>query len=212
MILALYGAGGVGRELIECAQANSRWEKIIFVDDITNQKIYAGVKIYRFEEIEQFSGNIEFIIANGEPANREYLYKKIKSAGYPMGSLIDKRSSIAPSAKIEEGCIIYKCRIGPDSHIKANTLIGEQVIIGHDVIIGCNCIFSARSFSGGYTIIEDGTYIAPGAMLKDRIHIGKDSIIGLGAVVLRNVREKSIMIGNPAKKIGDNNERKVFGI
>lgn len=49
-------------------------------------------------------------------------------------------------------------------------------------------------------------------MLKDRIHIGKDSIIGLGAVVLRNVREKSIMIGNPAKKIGYNNERKVFGI
>lgn len=212
MILALYGAGGVGRELIECAQANSHWEKVIFVDDITNQNEYAGIKIYRFEEIEQFRGNVEFIIANGEPANREYLYEKVKNAGYPMGALIDEKSSIAPSARIEEGCIIYKCRIGPDAHINANTLIGEQAIIGHDVVIGRNCIFSARSFSGGYTNIEDGTYIAPGAMLKDRIHVGKFSIIGLGAVVLRNVREKSIMIGNPAKKIGNNNDRKVFEI
>lgn len=66
------------------------------------------------------------------------------------------------------------------------------------------------SFVGGYTHIGERTYIAPGALLRDRIFVGRDAIVGLGSVVIHDVADKSIVAGNPAKKIGDNMERKVF--
>ena len=65
-------------------------------------------------------------------------------------------------------------------------------------------------FVSGGCNIEDSVYLAPGAMIRDKIHVHKSSIIGMGAVVLRNVRESAIMVGNPAKRIGVNENNKVF--
>lgn len=210
MILAIYCAGGLGREIIEFARAINRWENIIFVDDVTGEKIVSGADVFRFSQVEQFRGNLEFVIANGEPAVREFLYNKVKAAGYPFGKLISPCCSILSNTEIGEGCILYDCAISTGVHIGINVLMNGRVLIGHDTIIGAHCVLSALDFLGGYTCVGKRVYIAPGAMIKDRIRIGDDAIISLGAVILRNVRAGSIMIGNPAKKWGNNVEKTVF--
>ena len=210
MILAIYCAGGLGREVIEFARSINRWENIIFVDDVTSEKVISDANVLRFLEVEQFRGNLEFVIANGEPAVREVLYHKIKDAGYPLGTLISPYCSILSKTEIGEGCILYDCVISTNVHIGANVLMNGKVLIGHDTVIGEHSVLSTLNFLGGDTYIGKRVYIAPGAMVKDRIHIGDDAIISLGAVVLRNVRAESIMIGNPARKLGNNEEKTVF--
>lgn len=210
MILAVYCAGGLGREVIELARSINRWEKIIFVDDVTDQKVVSGAEVFRFAEAEQFRGNLEFIIANGEPSAREALYNKVKSAGYPLATLISPCCSILPNTDIGDGCILYDCSISTNVHIGPNVLMNGNVRIGHDTTVGAHCVFSAFGFLGGDTHIGDRVYIGPGAMVKDRIHIGNDAIVSLGAVILRHVRPESIMIGNPAKRWGINTEKTVF--
>ena len=44
-------------------------------------------------------------------------------------------------------------------------------------------------------------YIGPGAVIAAGVHIGSRSIIGAGSVVLKDVKEGSIVYGNPAKMI-----------
>ena len=49
-------------------------------------------------------------------------------------------------------------------------------------------------------------YVGSGAIIKNgkpekKIIIGKNSIIGAGAVVTKNVKPNSVVVGNPAKKI-----------
>lgn len=210
MILAVYCAGGLGREVIEFARAINRWENIIFVDDVTDQKFVSGVEVLRFAEAEQFRGNLEFVIANGEPSVREDLYHKVKSAGYPLATLISPCCSILSNTEIGEGCILYDCSISTNVHIGPNVLMNGNVRIGHDSSIGAHSVLSAFSFLGGDTHVGNCVYIAPGAMVKDCIHIGNDAIISLGAVILRHVRPESIMIGNPAKRWGINTEKTVF--
>lgn len=210
MILAIYCAGGLGREVIEFARSINRWEKIIFVDDVIDQKVVSGAEVFRFVEAEQFRGNLEFIIANGEPSAREALYIKIKSAGYPLATLISPYCSILSNTEIGEGCILYDCGISTNIHIGPNVLMNGKVLIGHDSSVGAHSVLSALSFLGGDTYVGDRVYIGPGAMVKDRIHIGDDAIISLGAVILRHVRPESIMIGNPAKRWGINTEKTVF--
>lgn len=214
MILAIYCAGGLGREILDFVRSmnENQWEKIIFVDDVTEEKNVNGAVVFRFAEVEQFRGNIEFVIANGEPANRQLLYDKIKGAGFPMGTVISPKATIWTGAEIGEGCIIGEAIISVDVKLGNNVFIQHKCILGHDVKIGDHSLVSNLCFVGGYTQIGNRVYMAPGSMAKDRLKVDDDSIIGLGAILTRNVKEKSIMVGNPAKKIGENTEGTVFNV
>jgi carbonic anhydrase/acetyltransferase-like protein (isoleucine patch superfamily) len=75
---------------------------------------------------------------------------------------------------------------------KTETLIGNNVSIGHNAIVhGCT--------------VEDNVLIGMGAIVMDRVRIGKNSIIAAGAVVLEDtdVPPGSIFAGVPAKKVKD---------
>lgn len=212
MTLAIYCAGGLGKEVIALARAVSRWDNIIFVDDVTEAEWHAEAKVYRFEQLKEYPDDVEFVIASGEPAGREKLYHRIKEAGYPMTTIYGLGCSVLPGASIGEGCILYDCGISAGAIIEPNVIINTKAVIGHDVVVGMHSVLGFNSFVGGETVIGSRNYIAPGAMIKDRIRVGADSIISLGAIVFRNVKESSIMQGNPAKKIGENERKRVFGI
>lgn len=51
-------------------------------------------------------------------------------------------------------------------------------------------------------VIEDNVFIGTGALVLKGVTIGKNSVIGAGAVVTRNVPQNAIAAGNPAKVIG----------
>ena len=210
MILAIYCAGGLGKEIIAFARYLARWPMIVFVDDVIDEKWFQDARVYRFGELQYLPDKVEFVIASGEPAGRAALYKKIKDAGYPMATIISPGCLLPPSSTIGEGSIIYDCAIAPDVKVGVNVLINTKATIGHDVVIGDNCIISAFSFVGGHSTIGKNTYLGAGAMIKDRLTVGDNAIISLGAVALRNVRSEAIMVGNPAKEISQNTEKKVF--
>ncbi len=90
---------------------------------------------------------------------------------------------------------------------ESETVIGNDNIvmahshIGHDAKIGDNCEISSGSIIGGYAIIKNGAKIKLGCIVRNRKEIGEDSIVGMGAVVVKNVEPKTIVVGNPAKPL-----------
>lgn len=213
MKLAIYCAGGLGREILELARSinGKRWEEIFFVDDVISRKIVCNAKVCCWDEIKDQIHKIEFVIANGEPNIRDILYNKVKDAGFSFATIISAWASISLDTNIGEGCIIYDTYISSGVKIGANALINSKGIIGHDVNIGKSTVVSAMSFIGGGTSVGERSYIGPGSLTKDHVMIGDDSIVGIGSVVCRNVKSEVIVFGNPAKKIGDNKDKKVWG-
>lgn len=57
-------------------------------------------------------------------------------------------------------------------------------------------------------VIDDYSLIGAGAIVLPGSKIGKYCIIGAGAVVKGTVEDYSIVIGNPAHKIGDTRDPK----
>ena len=57
--------------------------------------------------------------------------------------------------------------------------------------------------SNRHPTLEENVVVGCGAQILGPVVIGKNSLIGANAVVTKDVPEKSIMAGNPAKKIGD---------
>ena len=80
------------------------------------------------------------------------------------------------------------------------TMISIGVNISHHSKIGMGCFFSYGTNIGASMDIYDLAYIGAGATLMTGVNkIGKNSLIGAGAVVIRDVPDNAVMAGVPAK-------------
>jgi len=109
------------------------------------------------------------------------------------GVQIDNNVDIGSNTCIDRGTL-------GNTIIGSGSKIDNLVHIAHNVIIGKNCAVIAHAMIGGSTVIYDNSWIAPSACLRDGIIIGKNAIVGLGAVVVKNIPENETWMGNPAKK------------
>ena len=101
--------------------------------------------------------------------------------------------------------------IGPYSTIRRSALgsttvnhgtkIGSYCNIGHNCDIGKNCLLTSNVIIAGSSSIEDNVFMGIGALIRNKVKVSKNSTIGLGAVVVKNVPENETWVGNPAKKL-----------
>jgi len=85
-----------------------------------------------------------------------------------------------------------------DTVIGQGTKIDAQCHIGHNVIIGQDCVICAQAMVG-CSSVGHGVWIAPGAILRNKIHIGNGALVGMGSVVTRDVPDKMTVMGVPAR-------------
>lgn len=107
--------------------------------------------------------------------------------------------------------------IGNNVYIGANTtvdratidatIIEDNVKIDNLVHIAHNCIVEKNSYviagsilSGGVTIGEK-SWISPNSTIHQKVKVEKNSTVGMGAVVLKKVKEGTTVFGNPAYKV-----------
>ncbi|MFM2385852.1 MAG: hypothetical protein RL660_609 [Bacteroidota bacterium] len=94
-----------------------------------------------------------------------------------------------------------------DRGVLADTIIGEGtkidnlVHIAHNVVVGKHCAVIAHAIVGGSTIIGDRAWLAPNCTVKNGLVVGDDALIGLGAVITKNIPNEEVWVGNPGKKL-----------
>ncbi len=87
--------------------------------------------------------------------------------------------------------------------IKNNVKIDDLVQVGHNCVVGENSLITCGTVICGAAVIGKNCWIAPNSSIRERISIGEGAFVGLGSVVVKDVDEKIIVAGNPARKLKD---------
>ncbi|CAN5262075.1 hypothetical protein BH18ACT14_BH18ACT14_11380 [soil metagenome] len=128
----------------------------------------------------------------------------------------------------DQACVRERCRIGDDVVIGRGAFVENDVTIGSRTRIQANAYVTAYSTleedffiapcaittndnlmgrtEGRHALrrgptIRRGARIGGGAVLLPGIEIGEEAFVGAGAVVLRDVPARAVVVGNPARQI-----------
>lgn len=158
-------------------------------------------------------------------------------------TLITPDVEIGEGSKVWHFCNLYGCKIGKNTQIgsyceikkevvigdncrfQAHIFVPERTKIGNNVFVGPRVTFlndkhptAKKTIAGTYetnpVIIEDEVSIGGGAIILPGVKIGKNAIVGGGAVVTKDIPPYSVVIGNPARVVGDVRDKKYekFGV
>jgi len=128
-------------------------------------------------------------------------------------------ASLGDNTIVGEGAYIGKdVSIGRNSKIQNNAMIYEPATIGRGVFVGPGAILTNDQFPRAVSpderlkdandwkpvgvFVENGASIGAGAICVAPVKIGEWSVVGAGAVVVKDVLPFSLVVGSPARQIG----------
>ena len=206
--IVIVGAKGMGKStlwtIMDINKVSNAFDVVGFLDD--DKKLH-GKKINGYPILGGINWlsnkkNIGCIIAIGDSWIREIVVKKLKNFNVSFPTIIHPSALISEFVTVGEGTSIHAgVIIPPDSEIGNFVCINTGSQIGHDCKIKDFVSINPGVNVNGYTIIEKGAYIASGVTIKDVIKIGKWSVIGIGGVIVNDVKPYSLYLGNPGRLI-----------
>lgn len=198
MKLAIYGPGGFGRELVQSAlEAVGPSGQVVFVSDDLAEvgRTVCGLPVIGPDELD-----CSAVIAVGDPTVRRRIADRVGA-----GELAAPTHRRGPDVVVGEGAVFCDFTV-----VTASATIGRHFqcniysYVAHDCVIGDFVTFAPKVCCNGNVHIEDDVYVGTGAILRQGaagkpLRIGKGAVIGMGAVVTKDVPPGVTVIGNPAK-------------
>lgn len=215
VVLGLYGAGGFAREVMpfavdclsEFTQNNpNSTHRVFFLETNPIKKEINGIPLISEDDFFELECSERlFNIAIADSKIREELSNKCIRKGANPFWLRSPNSVVYENNEIGEGAII--CTY---SMITSNTKIGKffhsnfYSYVAHDCIIGDFVTFAPRVQCNGNVHIHNHAYIGACSVIKQGtldkpLIIGEGAVIGMGAVVTKDVPPYTTVVGNPAK-------------
>ena len=217
ILVGLYGGGGFGREAMPLLRETVRnaWSAddqarilVCFIETTPVRGVINATPVLSEEEFFTIPASARhFNVAVGSPGLRRELAERcIARGGRPL-SIRSAQSAVYDENVIGEGLVMTAF-----SAITSNAVVGRffqcqlSSYVSHDCVIGDFVTFAPHAKCNGNVHVGDLAYIGAGAVIKQGtparpLTIGAGAIVGMGAVVTRDVAPGETVVGNPARPL-----------
>ena len=205
--ICIFGAGGFGREVLCClidsiATINLKIEEIVCFmvsDEHFKESKIMGIDVIPQSSFEPDKYNV--VVAIGDPILRKKIVNNLPEQT-KYTTIIHPSAIISEWVEIGEGSVItagsvLTCNIKIGKHAHLNL----QTTIGHDCVIGDFFTTAPAANISGNCQFGNCVYFGTNSAVKQGIKISDNVTIGMGGIVVKDICEEGVYIGNPLKKI-----------
>ena len=206
--LAIIGSSDLGQLIAHHAMINCGFQVIGYYDDYIKNKINVdghpilGVveqieNDYKLDKFDCLMVAVGYTYVDF----RESIFERFKGK-IPFAKVIHPSTNKDKSTKIAEGCFILPgCVLDRNVVLHENVLLNTGCVIAHDSEVLAHSFLSPAVKIAGFTKIGKKCIIGINATIIDNINISEGIQVGGGAVVVKNLDEKGLYVGIPARKI-----------
>lgn len=206
--LIIVGASGFGREVLQVCQiinkVSQRWNIKGFLDD--NLKALDGYpcdyKVIGTIKDWQPKDNEEFVVSLAFPKTKKKVVESLLERHANIVSAIHPNVFVGDTSKVGKGVILFS-GVG----LTSNAIAGDYVImlggsyLGHDSSVGDYSTICAQCGINGHVQIGKEVFIGNHVCIAPSKIVGDGANIGIGSVVITNVKPGTSVFGNPARKV-----------
>jgi sugar O-acyltransferase (sialic acid O-acetyltransferase NeuD family) len=205
--LAIYGAGGYGREIACLINAinkqKKQWNLIGFFDDglPVGHKNEYGEVLGGIDNLNTYPQELSIVMAVANPKTTLLLIQQITN------SKIDFPNIIAPDILFLDETKVFMGKgnvIGFKSAISCNVCLGNfnrlnaNILLGHDVTIGNYNMFNPSIRISGEVTIGDCNFFGVNSIVLQQKTIGNNVTVGTNSVIIKKTKDSATYYGNPA--------------
>jgi sugar O-acyltransferase (sialic acid O-acetyltransferase NeuD family) len=186
---------------------DSQYEVVAYTTDrdfIQNDK-FDSLPVVPFEQVKNDYPPSEygmFVAVGYKKVNkiRAQKYQEAKAKGYKLITYISSKIASWGDTKIGDNCFIFENQtIQPFVKIGNDVIIWSGNHIGHHATIGDHCFITSHVVISGSVKIGPYCFVGVNSTLRDGITVGRENVIGAGALIMKDTKDKSVYIGKAAE-------------
>ena len=206
--IIIYGASGHGKVILDILEKNPEVEVVGFFDtDAAKEGVdFCGYKIRHASDealgVAMALGVEYAVISIGDGGERLKVSVWLEGKGFKFFTAVHPSAVLGKESQIGEGTVISATAVvNPYAKVGKHTIVNTGAAVEHDNVIGDYVHIAPGVNLGGNVEVGDFSEVFTNATVLPKVKIGAHVIVGAGAVVLRDVSDNTVVVGNPAREI-----------
>ncbi len=212
--IVIWGASGHAMVVADIVKLIDSYELVGFLDDINPERrssLFCGFPIFggkeQLDDLKRI-GVSHILFGFGNCEARLKLTELVRARGFNLATAIHPQAIIGGNVSIGEGTVIVAgAVVNTGANIGENVIINTLASVDHECVVEDGVHICPGVHLAGRVIVGRASWLSIGVIVMDRIRIGAVTIIGAGAVVVKDIPDGVLALGVPAKvvkRIGDN--------
>jgi sugar O-acyltransferase (sialic acid O-acetyltransferase NeuD family) len=160
-----------------------------------------GLPVFWVDDVARLAATHRGICALGSTQRMAFI-QRAAGDGLAFVSVVHPASRISTRSRVGEGTLVSPgVQIASHVRIGSHVLVNRGALIGHNTEIGDGVTLGPGVNIAGFCRIGAGAHIGMGAVVIERIAIGRGAVVAAGAVVTRDVPDRVMVAGMPARLV-----------